>query len=379
MQANIDTVRSLVRAQANNQGRCIPFLTALSGTGKTVVIRWIADSMDALYIPFIMATREPTEIQIPVVVDGEFRFEAGPDFRKANEAAKAGRLVIIHFDEFSTAMPAQQNAALTLLSEGRVGDMQLHPNVTFVVTQNPMDATLAGTPLSPAMANRAIHLEWNLPTAREWAEWVVTQRPNGTPEFKKLYALYSAGIAEFIKATPQLLHDMPEDDEARSGAWPSPRSWESAVLILAQAKADGLGEAIPKKLVAGCIGQATADKAWEYLIKLDLPNPEDILAGKASLPVGERMDKLLISINSLAQAAMEPREDIAARVVTALEAAEPAARTQLDYIKVSFRGAFAKTIMDKAFGDKALNPRITKVLGGPLAALAEAQATVDKA
>lgn len=99
-------------------------------------------------------------------------------------------------------------------------------------------------------------------------------------------------IASFIRRRGNLLIDMPKDDEKRSGAWPSPRTWDFGTRLMAAAEA--LGEDSDEQLgmLSACVGNGAAVEFVNWLVALDLPDPEDVMADETKLVVEkERPDK----------------------------------------------------------------------------------------
>ena len=80
---------------------------------------------------------------------------------------------IAFFDEFTTASPALQAAALRPLTHYEVGSLKLPDTVSFVAAANPADVAAAGWELAAPTASRFVHLDWSLPL-EVYAECLVT-------------------------------------------------------------------------------------------------------------------------------------------------------------------------------------------------------------
>lgn len=70
------------------------------------------------------------------------------------------QLTIMFLDEMTTCMPAQQNALLGLLTDGKYGEKDISPYVTFVMAANPPGTVSTCLPLSEAVINRGGHIAW---------------------------------------------------------------------------------------------------------------------------------------------------------------------------------------------------------------------------
>ena len=127
------------------------------GTGKTSVVRALADALDWPVEVVIGSIREPADFAgLPVVHDGEVRM-APPAW--ARRLADAG-LGVLFLDELTTAPPAVQAAMLRIVLERVVGDLALPNGVRVVAAANPPEQAADGWDLAPPLANRLVHLDW---------------------------------------------------------------------------------------------------------------------------------------------------------------------------------------------------------------------------
>ena len=139
----------------------IPFLLwGDPGAGKTAVIESAAGSgwhVETL----ICAHYEPSDFAGLPVVNGDRVSLAPPGWavRVAEEPSPS----IVFFDEWTTASPAVQAAALRPLTHAQVGVLQLPERVSFGAAANPADVAASGWELAPPTANRFVHFEWSLP------------------------------------------------------------------------------------------------------------------------------------------------------------------------------------------------------------------------
>src|SRR3984885_5312633 len=129
------------------------------GTGKTSVIRAMAEAMGWPCETVIASIREPSDFAgLPVVVGDTVRF-APPAW--ARRLAEAGR-GLLFLDELSTAPPAVQAALLRVVLERVVGDLELPQDVSVVAAANPPEQAADGWDLSAPLANRLCHLAWEI-------------------------------------------------------------------------------------------------------------------------------------------------------------------------------------------------------------------------
>lgn len=241
------------------QARIPVLLWGAPGTGKSSVIRQLGGRLGLPVETVIASIREPSDFAgLPVVTDGRVRF-APPDWAVRLADYGSGLLFL---DEISTAPPAVQAALLRVVLERTVGDIELPPGVAIVAAANPAAQAAGGWDLSAPLANRFLHLDWQVNGlawsdgfVTSWAELDVPELPagwaDGLPAARET-------IAGYIRQRPDALLNVPADAEAASRAWPSPRTWEMAARLLAAARAIEAPAEVVELLLAGAVGNAAA-------------------------------------------------------------------------------------------------------------------------
>ncbi len=268
------------------------------GVGKTATVEALARATGAHLETVILSVRDPADVggyPIPPTERGAGVALEPPAWAvRLAEAAQAGRPAILFLDELTTAPPSVQAAALRVVLDRAVGELQLPRSVWVVAAANPPEhAAGAAAALPPPLANRFAHLNVE-PNPGDWAAhypayWGAEPPGGDSPQ----YAAERARIAAFIRRRPELLLRVPADPDEASRAWPSPRAWDHA----ARAAAAGGGD----ESVAACVGEGAAAEyvAWRRA-EGDLPDPADVVAGRAELPPREREDARLAALMALA-------------------------------------------------------------------------------
>jgi MoxR-like ATPase len=276
------------------------------GTGKTSVIRALADAAGWPCETVIASIREPSDFAgLPIVVDGRVDF-APP--RWAVRLAEAGEGVAF-FDEISTAPPAVQAALLRVVLERTVGDLALPDAVAVVAAANPPEQAADGWELTPPLANRFCHLDWPV-DARTVAEgfsggWPAPAPPVLRDGWERRIGVVRSWIAGFVTVRPTLALAVPDDAAGAGRAWPSPRTWDMAARLYAAA--EGSGELASSLLVRGCVGAGPGVEFETWLAEADLPDPEAALADPDAFVLPQRGDRAYAALCSVAAAvAMEP-------------------------------------------------------------------------
>ena len=286
---------------------CPVLLWGDPGVGKTARLAAFAAEAGYAFFPVVLSHYDPVEFHGVLSVDPETRRvrRAMPDWA-GPEVFDPAVDSLIFLDELSTATPAQQAAALRLLSERELGGRKLSPRCRIVAAANPPECAAGGQDLSAPAANRFVHVRMSADVddfsshfPSMWAGTGSGLELLPAPSAEDL-ARARALVAAFVRRRPNLIHAMPADPVAVGGPWPSPRSWELCSRLIA-------GERDNERVLAAAaatVGEAAATEFAAFLRECELPDPESILADPESAPLPERGDILYAAVSAAAAAAI---------------------------------------------------------------------------
>ncbi|WP_046776914.1 AAA family ATPase [Streptomyces yangpuensis] len=269
------------------------------GIGKSAGMEQLATALGVPLETVIASVHEPSDFAgLPIVGDDPATTGvpmAPPDW--AVRLARTGH-GLLFFDELSSAPPAVQAALLRVVLERRVGSLELPPAVRIVAAANPPASAADGWHLSPPLANRFVHLDWThspRTVARGMAgTWPEVAIPTVDPaKASGAVARARGAVSGFLTARPGLVHHMPAEAAGRGRGWPSPRTWEMALRLLATGYAASTGREALAAALTGAVGEAAGIELLSYLEHLDLPDPDRVLADPDAFALPERGDRQL--------------------------------------------------------------------------------------
>ncbi|MEU4763123.1 MoxR family ATPase [Actinosynnema sp. NPDC023794] len=266
------------------------------GIGKTAALTQLADTLELPLTTVIASVHEPSDFSgLPVVGDDpavQGVPMAPPDW--AVRLVRAGR-GLLFLDELSTAPPAVQAALLRVVLERRIGALRLPPGVRIVAAANPRSSAADGWELSPPLANRFVHLRWSydheVVVRGLGGTWPEAALPRLDPaRLTDAVAFARRAVCELLAARPGLVHQLPKNEANRGGPWPSPRSWEMTLRLIAFATAADASREVLSMLVRSTVGDGPGLELLASLDRMDLPDPEALLADPAAAVLPERGD-----------------------------------------------------------------------------------------
>jgi MoxR-like ATPase len=273
---SLDTTVTVIDAAARAH---VPVLLwSDPGMGKSSVVGALADSDQVPVETVIGSQREPVDIAgWPVVTDGAVQTLALPDWADTLIKANGGYLLL---DELTTSSASTQAAMLTVALERMVGRTKLPDAVRIIAAANPPDRAAGGVDLTPPMANRFLHIDFE-PSHEEWLTGMrssfATLPATRAVAADDLRAAEEVGaVCAFIEARPVLLHQYPDTDEAAGRAWPSRRSWQAIARVLAYLRRDDTAAIATAAL--GLVGDGAGSEFLEWRASMDLPAVADVIA-----------------------------------------------------------------------------------------------------
>jgi hypothetical protein len=287
------------------------------GIGKTATLERLATDLDLSLETVVASVHDPTDfngLPIPGADPGRDGVPmAPPDWAVRLRREDRGGLLFL--DELSSATPAVQAALLRVVLERRVGSLVLPASVRVVAAANPPESAANGWSLTAPLANRFVHLPWRHDPA------VVVRGlggcwPHVSPPQLRADRLEESvrrarrAITGFLTVRPDYTHRLPQDEARRGGAWPSPRTWEMALRLLAFGYASEVEHEALAVALRGAVGDGAALELLAHLENEDLPDPEEVLRHPGTFAVPERGDRVQAMLSSVVDTvSRQPTQD----------------------------------------------------------------------
>ena len=240
------------------------FLWGPPGIGKSELVASIAEELGGVTVDLRLGQMEPTDIRgIPFYNKDSGKMDWAPPIDLPDEEmASQYPVVVLFLDEMNQAAPAVQGSAFQLILNRRIGKYHLPKNVVIVAAGNRDSDKGISYRMPTPLANRFVHLEMR-PDFESWQQWAVNNRIH-------------KDVVGYLSFAKQDLYDFDPRSSGRSFA--TPRSWTFVSELLE----DG-DDSTNMDLIAGTIGEGLAVKFMAHRkISSNMPNPEDILAGKVN-------------------------------------------------------------------------------------------------
>lgn len=353
---------TMMRATAACVAGNVPVLVwGKPGTTKTAKLSAYGEAWGRHVEAISAGSREAVDFMgLPMEHDGMVVYSPLSWALRLGQARK-GLLII---DEVTTAQSTFK-AFLRMVQERFVGEYHLPDSVSIIGIANPPDIAVDGVDLPAPVANRFVHLQWHLDRA-EWLANVGTGFVNVQVADPTTYLTDGTAadraravnlITGFLQHRPDFIEKCPDDPEAQSGAWPSPRSWTNAMDALTWVPA--ADEDTRDMILRGCVGDAATSELLQWLAMADLHDPAAVLANPSIVSwTAERPDRVFALLNAVQALAVIDgdkatwRKALAVTVACANagrpDVAMPAARVlansphAADGIPAAFREAFAE-------------------------------------
>ena len=290
------------------------FLWGSPGSGKSSAVRrWAADRGYRLteLTPSIL---DPTDLLgLPYQTgDGATRF-APPDWLHAI-LAEPGEKHLIFLDNLNLSAASVMAACLRLVLERAVHTTVLPPGVRFAAAGNDPAQVPSAHELTPPLANRFAHIEWEGLYGSEWLSAMIADWPlPPAPEETDRDWLPTAGA--FLDIRQHLADDYETGDgkAAENGrGYPSARAWHALCRALRFAGDD---EDLLRAVSVAVIGPGAAGEFASFVAAADLPSPKDWLADPALARPLDRDDQTAAAL--LAVAVEVSRPPIRSNVIAA--------------------------------------------------------------
>ena len=263
-------VKDLLNACVKHPDTSPPvYLWGPSGSGKSSVVRQVAEENNIGFVDLRLALLDPTDLRgIPVPKDGTAYWLPPSSLPREGQG-------ILFLDELNLAVPLTQASAYQLILDRAIGEYRLPAGWFIVAAGNKAEHGAFVHKMAAPLRNRLIHIDFEI-NLDDFTSWGL--RNNIEPD-----------VIGFLHFRPELLYNF--DPKRQEDSFPTPRSWEFTSRLMGFMSGDLLYEAIE-----GAVGKGAAAEFWSFIrLKDKLPSIEAILAGEDIVPNGADLNYALVS------------------------------------------------------------------------------------
>lgn len=261
-----------------------PLIIGGPGVGKTQIFGGgLARKLDMDLVYICPSQRDPVDINGAIMPNESCGYAQHllPEWQYRATHSENGAVVLL--DEATNCNASQQASLLQVAAEGL-------ENSIVALAANPPDEAADGNELTPPMANRLCILKWEL-DPQQWLTALVNgfrdvNFPELPPDWRLKIEETSALVSAYIQKSQSSLYKYPTSDGKQSRAmaghpWPSPRSWNNAITMLAAARAADMSrdtmQMVEVELLNGTIGDGATKSFLQWCRALDIPDHLELL------------------------------------------------------------------------------------------------------
>ena len=267
-----------------------------TGVAKSAFFEALAKALGLKFFCFIPSQHDPADIGGIPHVDAKKFIARMVHLEWLHRLIDPGWMIL--FDELTTAPTMMRPPLLSILNEGKVGDLRFHPSLMRVAAANPPEIAPNGSPLEPSMLNRLYHHNWEFP----FDSWLKGMLNGGVFEIPTNFPLvgdYSTYVPKWTRRVGYLCQRHPAIRKTTTIpegalAFPSPRQWHHLSLCLAGADKVGAGGDILNEIATGMVGAPAAGMLMQSIAASDLYDPNEIVDRKVKIDyANDRVDQLI--------------------------------------------------------------------------------------
>lgn len=205
------------------------------GVGKSARVEaWAADTGRKLIIEHPVIAQSVDYRGLPAVVDGEAQWLPLGGLKEI--CAKDSPQTVVLLDDVGQAPPSVQAALMQLILARKLGDMSIHPDVTFILASNRASDRAGVRPVLSALINRVMVVNVKADPL-EWAKWAIAQ-----PDI-------DATVPAYVRFRPDCFVDSVPDEPMQPYCTPRSMHFMSRLVKSGMTNIEALG---------GWVGMATA-------------------------------------------------------------------------------------------------------------------------
>lgn len=277
----------------------VPCALGAPGVGKTAIGKYVANLLGREHVPYYLQSAQPEELNgIPmpgtVVIDGVKHECIRTVYTEQYLRAMHGNCLVV-LDELNHANEEKQSAVQETWLNNPPG------NALVIAFANPKDVSSHGHSFTSPVVNRMWVGEWEH-DQDAWFEGAanggnfpdpdVPVLPEGWELLGQKWLAFSTQFGRQPGCDVYFDPDksQPTTPEEMGKPYPSPRSWENAMMNLGAAEAVGADMDVCRKLLLGFLGKAATCAFLDYVDRHGFPSTAELYEEPHRLKMPPRFD-----------------------------------------------------------------------------------------
>lgn len=251
------------------------FITGQFGTGKSTIVKEIADKYNLHLVDFRLSQVTPYDcLGYPKDVNGKMEYLPIANMVLEGEEIPDNKEgVLLFLDELNSADKYVQGASYRLLLDREIGKYKLHPNTRIICAGNRIqDNGLVNKLLAP-VKTRVSHIEMIVDT-KEFLNYVYNETSKGN---------WNSLVYAFLEFKPEYINNY--DPTVDCHTYAVPRSWHFLSKQL-DAGLEDLSPDIRTNIICGIVGDSAGLDFSSFLDTMNLiPSIQDIVNDPKNTPI----------------------------------------------------------------------------------------------
>jgi hypothetical protein len=304
MTITVNTQEATVLIQDCMNAGLVPLLKGSPGTGKSSIMKTIAQERNLKLIDIRLAQIDEVELNgFPDLTGDKATYKQFDIFPTVGDEIPEGYDGwLLFFDELTSADKVKQGASYKIILDRMVGQEQLHEKALCVSAGNLLSDKAVVNNMSTAMQSRLIHINMGVDKSK-WIDWAIKSGIDNR-------------VISFIEYQPSNLHKF--NPSHQDDTFACQRTWEFCSKLI---KPFPVLHSSKLALLAGCISEGVAREFKAFCeLSENLVRFEDVIKDPENAAIPSDSGSLYATVGMLADNVTAANAAVAMKYLTRMPA-----------------------------------------------------------